>query len=67
MGLAYKLDGVNWDEFICPNSPKTTGKSLLSVLFFSENSVLFKMCTSTFMRPGLTPDDFNVSSIKTAS
>ena len=43
MGLAYKLDGVNWDEFICPNSPKTTGKSLLSVLFFSENSVLFNV------------------------
>ena len=43
MGLAYKLDGVNWDAFICPNSPKTTGKSLLSVLFFSENSVLFNV------------------------
>ena len=43
MGLAYKLDGVNWDAFICPNSPKTAGKSLLSVLFFSENSVLFNV------------------------
>ena len=59
MGLAYKLDGRKLGRIYMPKQSENDSEE--------SDSVFCSMCTSTFMRPGLTPDDFNVSSIKTAS